>query len=176
MHVSRLRVLYGIYYIVLAVDCVTSLYSFPLQHCSHDTTRLSLYHLYIHVCIPSLSVPVLWVIAAGLLAKFTNFFQIILSDGRVLKVVLYPAVVCLGINTVLLLYLTVYLPKLKSIKDSTAWDVYCPRVVPTMTGLGVLSALLLIRATWPVWGFLAPLILGVEFLGGLFLLHFVPWF
>jgi len=34
--------------------------------------------------------------------------------------------------------------------------------------------LLLLRAVWPVWGFLAPLILSVEGLGLLFALHFVP--
>jgi hypothetical protein len=82
----------------------------------------------------------------------------------------------LGINTIPLLYLTIYLPRIKGITESSAWDVYCPRVVPTMTILGILTGLSVIRSVWPVWGFLSPLILAVEFFGCLFALHFVPWF
>jgi hypothetical protein len=33
----------------------------------------------------------------------------------------------------------------------------------------------LIRGLWPVWGFLTPLIIVIEFLGFMFSLHFVPW-
>eukprot|EP00527_Entomoneis_sp_CCMP2396_P005325 CAMPEP_0198155886 /NCGR_PEP_ID=MMETSP1443-20131203/69367_1 /TAXON_ID=186043 /ORGANISM="Entomoneis sp., Strain CCMP2396" /LENGTH=45 /DNA_ID= /DNA_START= /DNA_END= /DNA_ORIENTATION= len=44
-----------------------------------------------------------------------------------------------------------------------------------MTVLGVVSYILAIRATWPVWGFLAPAVLSIELLGGLFALQFVPW-
>lgn len=43
-----------------------------------------------------------------------------------------------------------------------------------MVATGIACGLLLIRATWPAWGFLAPLILGVQAFGALFALHFVP--
>eukprot|EP00545_Synedropsis_sp_CCMP1620_P014585 CAMPEP_0119013368 /NCGR_PEP_ID=MMETSP1176-20130426/8413_1 /TAXON_ID=265551 /ORGANISM="Synedropsis recta cf, Strain CCMP1620" /LENGTH=149 /DNA_ID=CAMNT_0006966457 /DNA_START=98 /DNA_END=544 /DNA_ORIENTATION=- len=118
---------------------------------------------------------VIWITLALLVAKWTRFIPILTSDNRIVKPLLYSALVCLGINTVLLFYLCIYLPRIKGITDSSAWDVYCPRVVPTMATLGVLCALMLIRACWPVWGFLAPLILGVEAFGCLFALHFVPW-
>jgi hypothetical protein len=111
-----------------------------------------------------------------MVAKWTRFIPIMISDERIVKPLLYSSLVCLGINTILLFYLVVYLPRIKGITDSTAWDVYCPRVVPIMATLGVLIAFMLIRASWPVWGFLAPLILGVEAFGCLFALHFVPWF
>lgn len=116
-----------------------------------------------------------WVLVAWLVAKWTRFFHVLLADERANRPLLQVAALSFGINTVLLLYLTVYLPKIKGLTDSSAWEVYCPRVVPTMTFVGVVTGLLLIRATWPVWGFLAPLVLGVEFLGLLFGLHFVPW-
>ena len=117
-----------------------------------------------------------WVTLAVLVARWTHLVPILLSSDRVNRPLLHLAAVCLGINTVLLLYLTVYLPKVVKLSDSSAWDVYCPRVVPTMTFVGIVCAILLIRATWPVWGFLAPLILGTQAMGALFCLQFVPWF
>ena len=119
---------------------------------------------------------VLWVVAAILVGRWTNFVKVILSDERVVRPILHLCFVGLGINTVMLLYLTVYLPKVKKITDSAAWDVYCPRVVPSMTFVAIVTGFFMIRATWPVWGFLAPLILGIELLGSLFALLFVPWF
>jgi hypothetical protein len=74
-----------------------------------------------------------------------------------------------------LLYLGVYLPKIKGLKDTEAWSVYCPRVIPFMTLNGLICIFTLIRSLWPVWGFLTPFILGVESLGLLFSTHFVPW-
>jgi len=40
--------------------------------------------------------------------------------------------------------------------------------------MGVIGSLLLVRACFPVWSFLTPLILGVVALGFFFSLHFVP--
>jgi uncharacterized membrane protein len=118
---------------------------------------------------------VVWVTIAIVVAKFTRFFPILLNDDRIVKPLLYASLVLMGVNTVLMLYLVLYLPRVKGITDSSAWDVYCPRVVPTLTLNGILIAIALIRSIWPVWGFLSPLILGVEAFGCLFALHFVPW-
>ena len=87
---------------------------------------------------------------------------------------LHVVALLVGIQTVLCLYLTDYLPVYKKL-DSSAWPVYCPRVIPIASGLGAATVLLLIRSCWPVWGMLTPLILGTEFMGCLFALHFVPW-
>ena len=119
----------------------------------------------------------LWVLAAvgvGYWARVpsTLFHADTLANKSLLQIV---AVLC-GINTMLVLYLTMYLPKFKAIPaDPAVWQVYCPRVIPTMTACGVGGFLVAIRATWPVWGFLAPAVLTMEFLGLLFALHFVPW-
>jgi uncharacterized membrane-anchored protein YitT (DUF2179 family) len=117
-----------------------------------------------------------WMAVALLVARWTDFFHVLLSSDRINRPILYIAIAGLGINTVLSLYLIVYLPKIVKLTDSSAWDVYCPRVVPTMCVVGVCCAIFLIRATWPVWGFLAPLLLGLQAMGALCALHFIPWF
>jgi len=63
----------------------------------------------------------------------------------------------------------------KSGWNAEAWDVYCPRVIPTMTACGVIGCILWTRAMWPVWGFLTPFVGTIVSLGSLFALHFVPW-
>ena len=118
---------------------------------------------------------VVWVVTAAIVIKLSNTPSVFLHDERVIRPLLRAALVLIGINTALVLYLAIYLPKIKGIQDSSAWDVYCPRVVPSMALFGVVAAILLVRCTWPVWGFLSPLILGTEALGALFTLHFVPW-
>jgi hypothetical protein len=153
----------------------------PVSCCDFDWNLLLFEGVTLHpltfivVCTMPFSA-VVWVVLALLVGRWTHFPKVILSDERVVRPVLHLAFVGLGINTIMLLYLTVYLPKVKNITDSAAWDVYCPRVVPSMTFVGVITAFLMIRATWPVWGFLAPMVLGLECLGSLFALHFVPWF
>lgn len=53
--------------------------------------------------------------------------------------------------------------------------VHHPQLVPAATAAGVLGAFFLVRSLWPVWGFLAPLILLTVLVGAIYLLHFVPW-
>jgi hypothetical protein len=119
--------------------------------------------------------PVVWIAIASGVAKLTHLPQILFTDERIIVPVLRGAAVCLGISAVLVLYLSAYLPRVRGLKDSSAWDVYCPRAVPALALSSAVGGSLLIRATWPVWGVLAPLIWGTEFFGLLFSLHFVPW-
>jgi len=87
-------------------------------------------------------------------------------------------------NGILIVYLTVYLPfkyptsNIHKVKASSPqfWEAYCPNIIPMMTVCGILGSFLLVRACYPVWGFLTPLILGVVALGLFFSLHFIPWF
>lgn len=118
-----------------------------------------------------------WVTVALLLCWWSKTPHVLLqpSAANANKSLLQVVALLLGINTILLAYLTVYLPRFKGLTDSSAWEVYCPAVIPSMTGLGVLSFCLAIRATWPVWGFLAPFVLSIQCLGLLFSLHFVPF-
>jgi hypothetical protein len=129
-------------------------------------------------------VPVAWTVSAYFIVHYTRLFHTIFTDERILRPVLNAAIALFSINTVLFLYLTVYLPCIKfsklansniSASSSAFWDVYCPRVIPTLTACGIFGSFLLIRACYPVWGFLTPLILGWVALGAFFSLHFIPW-
>jgi hypothetical protein len=123
-----------------------------------------------------------WVLVAVLVMHWTDSLRVFLlrssttttSSKTANPMLMQCVAIGFGINTVLVLYLIVYLPYVKGLHDSSAWDVYCPRIIPTITLTSVITAGLLIRATWSVWGFLSPLILGIEAMGCLFLLHFIP--
>ena len=82
------------------------------------------------------------------------------------------AAACFAANCVLCFYLTVWLPHVQRI--DLEWNVYCPRVIPTMTVLGLTCGFSLIRGLWPVWGLLTPLILGLVAMACLMSLHFIP--
>mmetsp|Transcript_16233 Transcript_16233/g.18809 ORF Transcript_16233/g.18809 Transcript_16233/m.18809 type:complete len:173 (-) Transcript_16233:257-775(-) len=107
--------------------------------------------------------------------NYTDTISILFTSQTIIRPLLYIAITQITINTILLLYLTIYLSKIKGLKDSSAWQVYCPRIIPIITFNGVLCGCLLIRCFWPVWGFCTPFILGVEFFGLIFVSHFVPW-
>eukprot|EP00934_Nitzschia_sp_Nitz4_P001857 Nitzschia sp. Nitz4//scaffold46_size129759//49268//49871//NITZ4_003498-RA/size129759-snap-gene-0.7-mRNA-1//1//CDS//3329552586//1857//frame0 len=115
-----------------------------------------------------------WVVLASIVNLATSFIHKVWSSPEVNRSMLQVS--GLGFLVVLghLLYLTVYLPKVKGLVDSSAWSIYCPRVLPTMALVGLLSYLLFLRAIWPVWGFLAPCISGCEIMGLVMSLHFIP--
>lgn len=124
-----------------------------------------------------------WVVVAYAISSYTRLFHTVFTDERIIRPIFHISIVLFSINIVLTLYLTVYLPfkfpvtpTHKTPASSPAfWEVYCPRVVPTMTACGIIGSFLLVRACYPVWGFLAPFILGVVALGMFFSLHFIPW-
>ena len=127
----------------------------------------------------------MWVVVAYAIIVYTKLFHTIMTDDRILRPILYAAVTLLfAINGILIAYLTVYLPfkfptsNIHKVKASSPqfWEAYCPNVIPIMTVCGILGSFLLVRACYPVWGFLTPLILGVVALGAFFSLHFIPWF
>lgn len=121
-----------------------------------------------------LPLPVTWVFLAITVARWTSFYSKLWSSTDANRILLRIS----GAGTVavlaMILYLTVYLPRVKGLLESSAWTVYCPKVLPTMAATGVTSYLLFLRATWPIWGFFSPLISGTQFMGILMVLHFIP--
>jgi hypothetical protein len=81
----------------------------------------------------------------------------------------------IGAMVLLWLYLVLYLPYVKGLTDPSAWPVYCPRVVPAIVLTFVLTFVALVRACWPLWGCLSPLVWAVEIAGLVFATQFVPW-
>uniref|UniRef100_A0A7S1FXL3 Transmembrane protein n=1 Tax=Corethron hystrix TaxID=216773 RepID=A0A7S1FXL3_9STRA len=117
---------------------------------------------------------ILWVAAGGYLGHRVDVVGLIVDPASsVSRNHLYLAAVCFGINSVLMFYLAIYLTHIRRIK--APWEVYCPKVIPTMTVVGLFCAFFLMRAFWPCWGFLTPIIIFVLAMGALMVSHFVPF-
>ncbi len=118
----------------------------------------------------------MWVLIALFTAKQTDTVSTVLSSPKPIRPVLHIAITQMVMNFILMLYLGIFLPKVKGLKSSEAWNVYCPRVIPFMTVNGLVLAFTLTRSLWPVYGFWTPFILGIEFMGLLFSSNFIPCF
>uniref|UniRef100_A0A7S2E6R4 Uncharacterized protein n=1 Tax=Trieres chinensis TaxID=1514140 RepID=A0A7S2E6R4_TRICV len=116
-----------------------------------------------------------WIGAALVTSKLSKLPSAFASDPRVLRPLLNFSLLLLAVNAILTLYLAIYLPRIKGLSDPSAWSAYRPNLIPAMTGIAVLCGALMIRALWPVWGFVTPLVLGTVGLGAMEALHFVPW-
>ena len=132
-----------------------------------------------------------WVAIAAVVLYYSDILQVGIHDQRVkrsvifctsffIHVIFFPlrpylniAVACLVANICIMIYLTIWLPLV--LKVTISWDIYCPRMIPTSTLLGILCLLFLVVAFWPVWGLLTPLIIIILFMGLLFSTHFIPW-
>lgn len=114
----------------------------------------------------------LWVATAGLVAYGTDFFHVIFTDARINREFFQVALICTGINICITVYLALYLPYIKRI--DLEWSVYCPRMIPSATIVGVLATFCYLCAFWPVWGLLTPGLLGLLFIGALMTAHFLP--
>lgn len=122
-----------------------------------------------------------WMIAAYLVAKWSGFYSVLWGgvvaeegDNDVQRTLFHIAMLGFAVVIALLLYLTVYLPKVKGLSDSSAWPVYCPKVLPTMGVVGIVSYLIFLRSLWPVWGFLAPLISGFQVMAMVMSTQWIP--
>lgn len=114
-----------------------------------------------------------WVVAGSFVAYQTDLPFVLLSDARVDRPWFNVAVAAFAVNSVLCFYLCVWLPYVARV--TLEWNVYCPRVIPTMTAVGLVCGVALLRGLWPVWGLLTPVILALFFMACLMSLHFVPW-
>ena len=114
-----------------------------------------------------------WVATGVFVAYQTDLPFVMLSHPDVNRFWFNIAASCFTMNTVLCAYLTLWLPYVQRV--TTEWAVYCPRVIPTMTAIGVVCGISLIRGLWPVWGLLTPFILAIIFMACLMSLHFTPW-
>ena len=84
-----------------------------------------------HHCHSLAFAAVIWVVTAAIVIKVSNTPSVFLSDERVIRPLLHVALVLVGINTLLVLYLAIYLPKIKGIQDSSGWGGYVSIYLPT---------------------------------------------
>ena len=132
-------------------------------------------HTYLPTYILTFIMVVAWIILAIFVAQWTDFYSILRSSDKPNRFLIQVAVVGMGMALGQCLYLTIYLPKVKGLTDSSAWSVYSPRgFLPVMIALAVTSYFVFLRSIWPVWGFLAPLVFGTQLMGMVMSLHFVP--
>ena len=114
-----------------------------------------------------------WVILSIMLIVYLDIWKVIMNDTRINRIALNLAVFTFAANIVICLYLTFWLPFVK--KVTLPWEIYCPRMIPTATALGLLCMASSIIAMWPVWGFLSPFIIFFLCLGIMMSTHFIPW-
>ena len=113
-----------------------------------------------------------WVAAGAFVSYQTDLPTVLLSGADTNRFWCDVAAACFAANCVLCFYLTVWLPHVQRI--DLEWNVYCPRVIPTMTVLGLTCGFSSVRGLWPVWGLLTPLILALVAMACLMSLHFIP--
>jgi hypothetical protein len=130
-----------------------------------------------------------WIIVSCIVERYTDFFSIVLlwnntytdidiATSQPNKVLLRIAYIGFSIVITLYLYLTIYLPKVKGLpsNDPSVWTAYCPKVLPIMGVTGIMTYLILIRALYPIYGMLGPIISGTEIMGLVMATHFIPVF
>jgi hypothetical protein len=123
---------------------------------------------------PRFAAKAVWIVGAYLISKWTNFYTVLWTSDEVNRMLLKISFAGFAIVVALLMYLMIYLPKVKGLNDPSAWNVYCPNVIPGMGITMVVTFLILIRALWPLWGFLAPFYAGTQVMGWMMATHFVP--
>ena len=110
--------------------------SMPSLSCSQRSVR---------IFSSPFSSSVVWMAAAYLVAKWTHFYSTLWTSDELNRILLKVSFVGLAIVITLLLYLMMYLPKVKGLTDPSAWNVYCPKVIPTMGITMLVTFLILIR-------------------------------
>lgn len=114
-----------------------------------------------------------WVLTAISLIIYLDVGNVVMNDSRINRIALNLTVFSFVANVTICLYLTFWLPYVKKI--TLPWEIYCPRVIPTATALGLTCMMSAIVAMWSVWGFLSPIIIFFLTLGLIMLTHFIPW-
>mmetsp|Transcript_43601 Transcript_43601/g.50160 ORF Transcript_43601/g.50160 Transcript_43601/m.50160 type:complete len:217 (+) Transcript_43601:92-742(+) len=113
-----------------------------------------------------------WVIGAGYLMYYINFFGVFWDNEDVDRFWLTIALASMGLNIVLIFYLSFILPYVFKVEEE--WEVYCPRVIPAATAIGVLFMFTGILAFWPVWGWFTIPIVFIVFMGFINALQLLP--
>ena len=137
-----------------------------------------------------------WIIVACIVAHYTDFFSIVslwnntntntatatatatTATSQPNKALLRVAYIGFSIVITLYFYLIIYLPKVKGLpsNDPSVWNAYCPKVLPIMGVTSIMTYLILIRAIYPIYGMLGPIISGTEIMGLIMATHFIPVF
>ena len=78
-----------------------------------------------------------WVATSATLAYQLDMLGLIMRGQQVGQISLRIGILSLVASITIILYLTIWLPVV--MKNNIPWDIYCPRMIPSATFLGILS-------------------------------------
>jgi len=111
-----------------------------------------------------------WIAVSCLIVYKTNFFRQLWENEDINQTFMSLALICLGLNVSLLLYITAIRP-LQGLDDNIE---SIPALIPVMTVVGILLPVFIVLAIWPIWGFLSPVYIFIMTMGYIFVLTFLP--
>lgn len=117
-----------------------------------------------------------WISACSFILFFgdskRHFLRAVLYDPRVIQRPFFIACLCVGINTLIFLYLAIFVRHV--IRDRRDFDLVAPGMIPAATLLGVMAFILFAVSLWPVWGFFIIPILWTFFMGLVVISPYLP--
>ena len=122
-----------------------------------------------------------WISAALYITYTSNFFRTCWEDPLVDRFFFDIALICIGINLAVMLYVTVYLPYIARVEGDL--ETHAPKLIPIITICGFIAFVLYfqlliqfstIMGLWPVYSFKTPIYIFVMFMGYSMLLMFLP--
>ncbi|GFN73763.1 transmembrane protein 128-like [Plakobranchus ocellatus] len=106
----------------------------------------------------------LWLVVALMVFYFSDFFRVMMYDLRIKRIWYWIGIAMMSIHIGTAAFLVIWLGYWKKI-SSEHWDKKYPKAIPIATASFLVGILCLSVALWPVWGFLAPIILLSLFMG-----------
>ncbi|KAK3788333.1 hypothetical protein RRG08_025063 [Elysia crispata] len=106
----------------------------------------------------------LWLGVALVVFYFSDFVRVMIYDTSIKRMWYWIGVALMSIHIGTAAFLVIWLGFWKKI-SSDHWEKQYPKTIPIATASFLLGILCLSVALWPVWGFLAPIILLSLFMG-----------
>ncbi|RUS79545.1 hypothetical protein EGW08_012675 [Elysia chlorotica] len=106
----------------------------------------------------------LWLGVALAVFYFSDFVRVMVYDTSIKRIWYWIGVALMSIHIGTAGFLVIWLGYWKKISSDT-WEKQYPKAIPIATASFLVGILCLSVALWPVWGFLAPIILLSLFMG-----------
>eukprot|EP00457_Paulinella_chromatophora_P022573 gb/GEZN01025541.1/.p1 GENE.gb/GEZN01025541.1/~~gb/GEZN01025541.1/.p1 ORF type:complete len:163 (+),score=10.03 gb/GEZN01025541.1/:26-514(+) len=115
-----------------------------------------------------------WVGAAIFVVVYSNIWEILLQDSRVIRKVLYLGAFSGGTVFSIIIYLTISERCRTGMKLTDDLNKTHPRHIQVAAASSVLCWFCFVIACWPVWKFMTPVIMTVISMGLILSTNFLP--
>lgn len=116
----------------------------------------------------------MWLGAAAFVVVSSQLPRVVAErDPRVRWALVYAAGAALAYNSAALLYISMWLPVVRGLVIHEPFE-YAPRLIISVSALGVAAYALLCAGFWPVWGLVTPVMFAVLFVAALFFVALMP--